>query len=358
MLKSLDLWLPGYLRRPARQHVEGVTHLFIAVCDHFEPLHKANSEIALRRIADWSREYPRLGAFRDADGHSPRHTFFYPVEQYEPALLEPLAALCCQTGCEVEIHLHHDRDTPENFRATLERGKQDLGRHGLLSRDEAGAVRFGFIHGNWALDDSHPAGHGHGCGVRHELRILREAGCYGDFTLPSAPNRTQTRIVNSLYYATSTPDPKSHDTGRLAQVGVPPSGDLLLVQGPLGLNWTRRKFGLLPRIENADLTAANPPTLNRLKLWLELQIHVQGRPEWLFIKLHTHGAPSPNREMLLGEPMRRFHADLARFIGENGGKYALHYVTAREMVNLLHAAEDGRAGEPALYRDYRYRANF
>jgi hypothetical protein len=33
----------------------------------------------------------------------------------------------------------------------------------------------------------------------------------------------------------------------------------------------------------------------------------------------------------------------------------LHYVTAREMVNIIHAAEDGRDGNPGAYRDYRYK---
>ena len=195
------------------------------------------------------------------------------------------------------------------------------------------------------------------CGVRNELRVLRDAGCFADLTLPSAPSRTQTRTINSIYYGTSTGAAKSHDLGVPARVGAGPSGDLLLVQGPLGLNWAWRKFGVLPRIDNADLTAANPPTLDRLKLWLDLQIHVQGRPEWVFVKLHTHGAPSPNREMLLGEPMRRFHASLARFIAEQPDRFALHYVTARELVNMVHAAEDGKFGSPGAYRDYKFRSS-
>ena len=355
MLKALDLWLPAYLRQPKRRPAPGPVHLLIAMCDHFEPFHDASREEALRRVDEWRAGFPRLSEFRDADGAPPKQTFFYPVEQYDAEVLDRIAGICHATACEVEVHLHHDRDTAENLRASLERGKEDLVRHGLLSRDETGAVRFAFIHGNWALDDSHPEGKG--CGVRHELRILREAGCFADLTLPSAPSRTQTHTVNSLYYATSTAASKSHDTGTPARVGVKSSGDLLMIQGPLGLNWRRRKFGLLPRIENGDLTAANPPTLDRLTLWIDLQIHVQGRPDWLFIKLHTHGAPSPNREMFLGEPMRRFHADLARFAAESKGAFVPHYVSAREMVNILHAAEDGYTGSPGEYRDYRYRSN-
>jgi len=355
MFKALDIWLPAYVRHPKCQPVNGVTHLLLAVCDHFEPFHKADRAHALRRVDKWRTAFPGLHEFRDADGAPPKHTFFYPIEQYDAEVLERLAGICRETQCETEVHLHHHNDTAENLKAVLQRGKEDLLRHGLLSRDETGATRFGFIHGNWALDDSHPRGNH--CGVCDELRILKEAGCYADFTLPSAPGRTQTRTVNSLYYATSTGRPKSHDTGTPARVGSAPSGDLLLIQGPLGLNWRWRKLGIFPRIENGDLTWSNPPTLERLRLWLDLQIHVKGRPEWVFVKLHTHGAPSPNRGMLLGESMRRFHVALGQFMRANQERYALHYVSAREMVNLLHAAEDGQTGSPCAYRDYQLRSN-
>ena len=37
----------------------------------------------------------------------------------------------------------------------------------------------------------------------------------------------------------------------------------------------------------------------------------------------------------------------------NDGKdYKLHYVTAREMYNIVKAAEAGEPGEPGEYRDY------
>jgi len=44
----------------------------------------------------------------------------------------------------------------------------------------------------------------------------------------------------------------------VGQWGAP--DELLLVQGPLGLNWRRRKLGLVPKIENAEISADAPPT--------------------------------------------------------------------------------------------------
>jgi hypothetical protein len=357
MLKALDLWLPAWLRRAPGAPTLGVRHVMLCVCDHFEPFHEATKAEALERVALWRRELPRFTEkFRDADGIPPRHTFFYPVEQHDDEVVGRLADLCHETANETEIHLHHDGDTAEHLRESLLGAKATLAGLGLLSRDEAGEIRYGFIHGNWALDNSHPEGRH--CGVSNELAILRQTGCFADFTLPSAPSRTQTRTINSLYYARSGDRPKSHDTGKRVYADREPpkrgDTDLLIVQGPLALNWQRRKWGLLPRIENSDLTDANPPTRDRLRLWMDCRIVVEGRPNWLFIKLHTHGAKPENSGMLLGEPMRKFHASLQK-IAAGDPTFRYHYVSAREFVNILHAAEAGHSGDAGEFRDFRYR---
>ncbi len=350
-MRAFDKWLLPYLLR-RRPRATGPTHVFMAVCDHFEPLHDTDKNGALRRLSDWTTRFPRLiEPFRDANGHPPKHTFFYPVEQYDPDLLEPIAALCETTGSEVEIHLHHHNDTADGFREALERGKEDLCRHGLLSRDAAGRVRYAFIHGNWALNNTHPEGKG--CGVDQEIGILRESGCYADYTMPSAPSPTQSPLVNRITYLADHPREQAYagaiDSTRSTSTLRDDPARLLAIPGPLALNWRRRKWGLLPRIENGDLTGANPPTLLRARLAADLRISVSGHPNWLFVKWHTHGGIEQNYETLLGEPMRRFHESLARC-----GDWHFHYVTAREMANLVHAAEDGHDGDPAPYRDYLF----
>ncbi|MEM9015916.1 MAG: hypothetical protein AAGC68_02800 [Verrucomicrobiota bacterium] len=353
MIRAFDKWLvPWLLRRVPR--VEGPRHVFLAVCDHFEPLHASDKAGAIDRIGTWQERFPALiKPFRDVDGEPPKHTFFYPIEQYDPDLLSPIADLCHETGSEVEVHLHHENDTPENVRETLEQGKEDLGRHGLLSRDESGAVRYGFIHGNWALNNCHPQGLG--CGVSREIPILRSTGCYADFTMPSAPSPTQCRVVNQIGYLSDFAGAEA--LNRLDPVregeGVTRREDeskLLMIQGPLALNWGWRKWGLIPRMENGDITGANPPTSQRLNLAVGQGVSVERRADWIFVKLHTHGGIESNFGMLLGEPMRRFHEALSGLT-----ELKLHYVTAREMANLVHAAEDGRDGEPAEYRDYLFR---
>jgi hypothetical protein len=91
-----------------------------------------------------------------------------------------------------------------------------------------------------------------------------------------------------------------------------------------------------------------------MRIWMRLGIHVQGQPNWVFIKLHTHGGAPSNMATLLADPMRRFYDHLLAEYND-GAKYRLHFVTAREIVNILHAAEDGKTGNAGQFRDYRYR---
>jgi len=359
--RNAQLWLPSYvrwrLRRIRERAFEGLTHVFLCMCDHYEPGNGACDVATERlRVRRWAREFPVLArSFEDTDGRPVQHTFFYPAEQYRPEHLDQLAEICAAGLGEVEIHLHHDRDTSDNLRRTLTRFRDILANdHGLLGRNECGEPVYGFIHGNWALDNSRPDGRW--CGVNDELTVLRETGCYADFTLPAAPGPAQTRRINSIYYAVDDPQrPKSHDDGIEARAGMPPpSNGLLMVQGPLLLDWGRRRFGFMPGLDT-DAVDASPgyrPSVRRVRRWVNARIGVVGRPDWVFVKLHTHGAVERNADVLLGESMRQFHEHIQRDFND-GKHFAVHYVTARELANLVRAAEEGAAGAPGAYRNHR-----
>jgi hypothetical protein len=170
--------------------------------------------------------------------------------------------------------------------------------------------------------------------------------------MPSVPERAQTQIINSIYYAKGQPGRrKAHNTGTPVGHVPPPSDALMLIQGPLLLNWSARNRGFLPRVENGCLQGNQPPTPERLDLWLRARIGVPTRPDWIFVKLHTHGAWEPNEPVLLGEPMVRLHQELAhRAITDP--QFHFHYVSAREMYNLARAAEDGWQGSVLDALDY------
>jgi hypothetical protein len=352
--RNMQYWLGGYLRRRRPPAVDGPIHVMFCFVDHFEPAWgKVDLATQRARVDRWCRDYRAFAAMhRDADGRMPQHTFFYPEEEYLEEHLDKIAALCAEGYGEIEIHLHHDNDNEANFRQTIERFNNLLHeRHGALPRDPAsGQLRFGFIHGNWSLDNSRADGRW--CGINNELILLRELGCYADFTLPSAPSDTQTKTSNAIYYATDDPlRPKSHDSGVPVRVGGALSGDLMIVQGPLGLNWRERKFGVLPRIENADVRRGCPPTPERVDAWVKTGIHVEGRPEWVFVKVHTHGTQERDMDTLLGEAAQRMHQHLERAYND-GKRYVLHYVTARETYNIIKAAEAGHRGDPHAFRDF------
>ena len=348
-------WLPAYLLRPLpRFKGTGPTHVMFCFVDHYEPRWgKADYATERRRVRRWCEEYPRLCAnHRDADGRPPRHSFFYPEEEYREEHLRDLVELCRSGYGEIEIHLHHDNDTADGLRDKLRSFVSTLtGQFGALPIDPAtGKAAWAFVHGNWALDNSRPDGRW--CGVNDELVVLAQEGCYADFTLPSAPDATQTRTINSIYYATDdAAKPKSHDHGVPVAVGVEPSGDLMIVQGPLALNWRWRKFGCLPRIENADIRRSSPPRMDRTDLWVKTGVHVAGRPEWIVVKVHTHGTQEQDIDTILGPATDAMFSDLERRYND-GVRYALHYVTARETYNIIKAAEAGKTGNPGDYRDF------
>lgn len=356
MMRAAEKWLlPWILRRPENPDPSLPTDIMLCVSDHFEPFHRTDRDGALRRMDEWHEKFVKLTSrFRDVDGSPPKQTFFYPIEQYDPEVLDRIATLCRETGSEVEVQLHHADDTAEDVAAALKEGVARYQSHGLLSQDPSGDVRFGFVHGNWALDNSDPTGAN--CGVDRELEVLRAAGCYADFTMPSAPHPTQTKTVNSLYYAQETDKPKSHDTGVHAEVGSTTTlrdekDQLLCIQGPLAPNLKNRKWGVLPRLENSELSGANPPGIDRFHLWRRQGICVRNCPNWVFIKLHTHAALERNMPAFFGEPAYKFHEALATALPEG---IRIHYVSSREVANLIHSAEDGYTGNPNDYRDYLF----
>ncbi len=354
--RNMQYWLPSFYstaRPAARPNSSEIMHVFLAVCDHWEPLNNAAApSVAQAKVERWVQEYPqRYSAFRDSDGRPPQHTFFYPMEEYRAEHIDRIANLCRAGFGDVEVHLHHENDTAAALEDKLAGFSQTLfHRHGLLRQHpKTGEIAYGFIHGNWALCNSRPDGAW--CGVDQELTPLIKTGCYADFTMPSAPSPTQTRMINSIYYAQDIPGRrKSHDFGIIAQVGrSAPADHLLMIQGPLTLDWQQRRFGFIPRIENGDVTDGRELSILRMQQWLRAGVQVEGQPNWRFIKLHTHGCKDGNIDAWLGTGMQQFHRDLQTFATERP-LMRYHYVTAWEMAQLVHQAE-ARASTPMIRWD-------
>jgi hypothetical protein len=315
-----------------------------ALCDHYEPLWGgAPDDVGHTRVDAWAERYPALGEFRDSDDRPPRHGWFFPGEEYRPYFLDRLAQLARAGFGEVEVHLHHDGDTAATLAPRIEDALATFAQHGHMSRD-AGGFRWSFIHGNWSLANSRPDGRW--CGVDDELVLLHKLGCYADLTFPSAPDPCQPNKVNQIYWPIGDlAQRRSYEHGERAAVGTHYDDRLLMITGPLAI--ARKGAGI--RIENGAITGNDPPTAARVRSWIQQGIHVEGRPEWVFVKVHTHGAIEKTAASLLGEGGRALHTALRDY---RHGEWRLHYVTAREMYNLARAAMDGKSGEPSAYFDY------
>ena len=342
------------------------TDIFLAVADHFEPqVGGATRSVARARLDDWLLRYPKIAArHQDSQGKPPAHTFFYPWDEYDGSEFADIQELCASGNGEIELHLHHRDDTSETLSAKLREAIAAYSAGGALSRWPdtlpdgqpvgalAGTPAWGFVHGNWALDNSRCENGHNFCGVNNELVVLAQHGCYADFTFPAWPQTAQPRQTNSIFYATDDPDkPKSYDRGIAARVGQQGSGDLLLVQGPMVPHLARKGRGWRVAMDDSDLASYRRYSPARLDRWVRNAPFVAGRPERRFIKLHTHGAPDANREALLGEDFDALFSDAeARY--NDGQHFRLHYVTTREMFNVIKATEADAHVDLLAARDY------
>ena len=300
LMRSSQLWGPAYVKQRLRKAISQRTvppirRIWVSVADHYEPrCQGVDLSTAQSRVAMWRAAWPEIAkrCSPDTAGNSPCYTFFFPEEEYHPTLVEPLAEMARDGIADVEVHIHHDGEGRQNFIDRMNGFCKSLrNEHGLL-RERNGKLAFGFIHGNWALDNSRPDGRW--CGLNDEIRILRDLGCYADFTMPSGDSATQSRFINTIYWCTDDPErSKSYDNGTPIKVGGGIEGDLLMIPGPLGLRWRDR---LLPRLETGELSGGDAATPYRVKRWVELSPRIGSDS---FTKLYAHGAQERNSSVLL-----------------------------------------------------------
>src|SRR5262249_44762571 len=212
--------------------------------------------------------------------------------------------------------------------------------------------KYSFVHGNFALANSRG---GFACGVDDEMQILVETGCVSDLTLPAFPWPSQVPRIN-VFYERGHPldEPVPHRSGPRLKVGRQPVLPLMIT-GPLVFDWKRRKQGIpVPRVEEGVLTANCTFNDRRFDLWRNANIAVEGRPEWVFIKLYCHGFFPGDEEATVGATARRFWTEVLE-LSERSKQFKVHFASAREAFNIALAAIDGHSGNPGQYRDYKLR---
>jgi len=353
--KRLLVWFPAYVEwavsreAPAEERPVDVMVMF---ADHFEP------GMDTAKVRRWLGRYEDLASrHRDSDGRPPRHTWFYPIERLvgPDSLDEQIELLSSAVAAglgEVEVHWHHHHTDIDAYRDELREGLRTLQRYGMC-KTRQGDTRFAFVHGVWSLDNAASKEGRERCGMNNELSMLAAAGCFADFTFPAIGDVSQPAVVNRIYVAIDDPqEAKSYDRAYPLTTTPPGPDRLVIFEGPLLVdwgNWSRLGF---PHIENGGVQSSNPAAPRRAVQWVEAGIHVEGRPNWVFVKLHGHCARDAEMDACLGDSFSRtlsFMEDRDR----DGSGFRLHYVTAREAFNIAMAAADGMQGNPSDYRDYR-----
>ena len=329
--------------------ISGPGHLWLTIADHFEPVWKHPSdENALGRVQLWRREWPVVaGRCRDSAGLPARYTFFYPAEAYDPRFIGLLAEMTRMGIADVEVHYHHGGESRAEVAAMLGGFVERLESAHGISRRRNGRPAFGFIHGDWALDNSLPGG-AH-CGLNDELTLLGELGCYADFTMPCGEIAAQARTVNRIYWAIDDPDrPKSSDTGIAVRPGASAVDGLLMIPGPFGArpseDWEKeaghRPWGLrhlslpwMSRLETGEVASYDRVSERRVRGWLDLAPRIGNH---VFLKLFTHGAQERHSSVLLGGELEKTYRLVADECRRRGWRYS--FASAWEMFQAVEAA--------------------
>ena len=313
--KHLDKWLGGYARhswrararaaarrRAAPSAVRALRSLRAAVGRRRRGARAARASTpgasAIRR---WRATSATPTAARRATASSS------PASSIAPHFLDALAELARGGFGEVEVHLHHDGDTATTLRADIADylGKYAAARPPVARRRRAAALR---VHPRQLVPRQRAP-------RRPLVRRRRRdpAALSTPAATPTSRSRRRPTSASRTSSTRSTGRPatwrarRAYEAGERARVG-----DAHARSPPHDRRAARARAApaLGVRIENGALTAAIRRRPRACATGSTQGIHVDGRPEWVFVKVHTHGAPEKNAASLLGDGGRALHRAL------------------------------------------------
>ena len=297
----------------------------------------------------WLDGYPALAEpFRDADGRPPRHSFFFPGEEYRPGYLDALASLARRGLGEVELHLHHDGDTARRA------ARED--RRLPRACTTATATCRATPDGGCATRSSTATG-ASPTPARTAAGAASTTSCRCCST-PAATPTSRSRPRPSVAAADRQPDllarrrPRAAarlGAGERARVGEVRRDRILMIEGPLALALRPGRL-----LACASRTPRSPPTIRRrpraCAAGSARTSTSRGGPSGCSSRCTPTARPRAG-----GGAARRRRAHAARRADaryNDGKRWNLHYVTAREMFNIAIAAMDGKNGDPGAFRDH------
>lgn len=326
------------------------TDMFIVVADHWESGNDSDSPALAR---SWLQKFRTIAdAHVDSQGRAFRYTWFFPIDNFNSEIATALSEMARDGYGEIEVHWHHTHLDSYEFESDLQRGLAGFLEMGALSRDQFGHPKFVFIHGNWALDNSRES---RNCGINNEIEILLRNGAVADMTFPALGTTAQPGFRGAPYYSIDDPGPKSYSKATPTSVGTTGQG-LMILSGPLGLDFRDPvvlfEYGALDDAQGTGFSGAvkRPKTArdyferHRPNLWSKYGVRVKGFEQWVFVKLHAHGMQ--HADILLGGLLDEALTSLEKYAMDR--EIRIHYVTAREMYNIVRSVESG-AAQPQKY---------
>lgn len=323
-------WLGSYLFDPApRIHRDRPLDICFVFVDRFVPA--GDPAAQLEAVRNWQKAYgDLLEGHADSRGRCPKHTWFIEPSQLGPEAREQMAHWPERSWGEIEFLFDPSKQ------GGAEELRESIGREAELLR-EMGACpqgRFVAARGGAALTGGLQA---------EEVAELLHAGCQADLSFPALGSPAQPANVNRILDLHTHSGEVVFDVARADN--SPPAESLLLLPGPTHIGLTLGVF------DGGTIGPGDPPYIWRIYHWLAAHVHLPGRPNWVFFVIHGSTASDPSRRMLLGKPLDRLWTAMEERFKSPG--HRLHYVTAREAVNIARAAQAGRDGNPSDYRDFR-----
>ena len=338
------IWLPSYLTATDTDQVipDHQKHLIFLMVDHYEHGTTDKATLANKKWCDSFRELSN--SYRDDYGNRFRYTWFYPYDHHNDGIMRELSLMAYEGYGEVEMHWHLTSAlglTPADYPDALAEAIAWYQQFGaMITAGDNPRTAFGYVAGSWDLDGARPGPKSHG--LTNQISVLFNEGCYADFTYSTIGTSAQPAKVNALFYVTDDPrEPKSHNDGDDVVVGSVVNDRLMIFEGPMMMDW---QGGL----EYAAIEADPRFSHDRVDKWIKANIHVTGRPEWVFVKVYSHGAQSKN--VVIAHDMEVMLKSVIARCKER--EIDLHFMSAREAFNVAKAAEAGQSGNPEEYRDY------
>lgn len=206
--------------------LEGVSNIIYMHADHFEP-GGCPIDVCNERLKIWTdglkklKIKPSLFVFPCFLMDYKENKIVVRPSSITPTIMKYIKPME-NNGGDINLHIHHERWTSSSVTTepwiTLLKNKQVTDEQMLIAHivgvkkalEDVGIdmSSWGFVHGMWGLNASDKRV----CNIENEIMILKEHGCFGDFTFPAGRPRC-TPEMSGIFLVPDKIGRKVYNTG-------------------------------------------------------------------------------------------------------------------------------------------------